>query len=137
MATQKIILADDDPEDKSIIKEAMESIDARDIMLFASDGEQALSLLEELHKTADIPCLIVLDLNMPKMGGTETLEVLKNDPRFKAIPVIIYSTSVNQFEQKKCMSLGAHSYITKPISYNECVDIANIFLRFCYSSPVV
>jgi CheY-like chemotaxis protein len=59
------------------------------------------------------------------------LRKLKGDERFKNIPVIIYSTSINPLEMEKCMQLGAHSYITKPISIKESLDTARLFFRFC------
>ena len=132
MECGKILVIDDDSEDIVIIREAMEMIDADNIMLFAENGEKAMQLLDTRFIADQIvPCLIVLDLNMPKMNGTQTLENLKADDRFKHIPVIIYSTSINPFEQAKCVSLGAHSYITKPISLRESLETAQIFLDFC------
>lgn len=127
-------MVDDDADDRDIIRFSMESINASDTIGFAEDGEQALTLLQDDVTVSPIPQLIVLDLNMPRMNGTETLRSLKQDERFKNIPVIIYSTSINPFEKEKCMELGAHSFITKPISYQESLDIANVFLRFIVPS---
>ena len=126
----KILMVDDDADDRDIIRFSMESINASDTIGFAEDGEQALTILQDDVAASPIPELIVLDLNMPRMNGTETLRSLKQDERFKNIPVIIYSTSINPFEKEKCMELGAHSFITKPISYQESLDIAQAFLRF-------
>lgn len=128
----KILLVDDDEEDRAIVKDMLEMSNDEHIISFAVNGEEALRLLDNhfrLHSI--IPSLIVLDLNMPKMNGTETLRNIKNDERFKNIPVIIYSTSINPLEKEKCMKLGAHSYITKPISYQEGLETARIFLQFC------
>jgi CheY-like chemotaxis protein len=131
MDERKILLVDDDPEDRDIIKYAMELAKADDIIYFAENGEQALEILDKNYDAAEIPCLIVLDLNMPKMNGTQTLGNLKSDARFKDIPVIIYSTSINPLEKEKCMNLGAHSYITKPVSFKESTETAKVFLEFC------
>jgi CheY-like chemotaxis protein len=127
----KILLVDDDPEDRAIMQEAIELVPGKDSYWFAEDGEDALSKLEDYYLTGHIPCLIVLDLNMPRMNGTQTLSHLKADERFCNIPVIIYSTSVNQMEKEKCMRLGAHSYIAKPVSFKESVDTASLFNGFC------
>jgi CheY-like chemotaxis protein len=132
MEVRKILLADDDPEDRLIIEEAMESLNSKDVMLFASNGEQLFDVLKSNFSASLSPCLIVLDLNMPKMNGTQTLSKLKNDENFKHIPVIIYSTSVNPVEKEKCLSLGAHSFITKPISLKESKETAQTFLQFCH-----
>ena len=109
----------------------MELEQAHNTIYFAENGEQALELLDKNYNVAEVPCLIVLDLNMPKMNGTQTLGNLKSDERFKHIPVIIYSTSINPLEKEKCMQLGAHSYITKPISFKESTETAKVFLQFC------
>jgi len=65
------------------------------------------------------------------LSCTQTLSKIKNDNRFKEIPVIIYSTSINPLEKEKCILLGAHSYITKPVSFEESIETAKIFLQFC------
>ena len=134
---KRILLADDDVDDKVIIKDAVEQVsNGNDIIYFSDNGEEVLRILNRNFENKDLPCLIVLDLNMPKMNGTETLRVIKNDDRFKNIPVIIYSTSINPMEREKCIHLGAHSYITKPITYKESIDIARLFFEFCEKQPV-
>jgi CheY-like chemotaxis protein len=114
-----------------VIREAMDNLQSGHVLHFLFNGIQALDMLEKLFNTDELPCLIVLDLNMPKLNGTQTLERLKKDRRFSDIPVIIYSTSINVLEKEKCMLLGAHSYITKPISYSQSIDTAKVFLEFC------
>ena len=126
----KIILADDDIDDRIIIQDAIDSLYASIEILYANNGEQVWNMLQE-NIDSILPCLIVLDLNMPKMNGTETLHKLKTDERFKNIPVIIFSTSINPIEKEKCLLLGAHSYITKPVSFKEAREIAMTFLQFC------
>ncbi|HVG12617.1 MAG TPA: response regulator, partial [Flavisolibacter sp.] len=91
MPLRKILLADDDAEDQTIMRDAVESLGSPDVLWFVSNGQQALQMLEE-NIAIGVPCLIVLDLNMPKMSGTQTLTTLKSDARFRQIPVIIYST---------------------------------------------
>jgi CheY-like chemotaxis protein len=131
MLAKKIFLADDDAEDRLIIQDALELLNAGDLIEFANNGEELLKLLKDNGSTSLSPCLIVLDLNMPKIGGTQTLSILKNDENFKHIPVIIYSTSINPVEKEKCIMLGAHSFITKPISFDESIATVRTFLQFC------
>jgi len=131
MQVRKILLADDDAEDISVMKDAMTLLNVNDIIWPALNGELAWNILQKNFESSLIPCLIVLDLNMPKMNGTQTLSKIKNDNRFKEIPVIIYSTSINPLEKEKCILLGAHSYITKPVSFEESIETAKIFLQFC------
>ena len=131
MQVRKILLADDDEEDISVMRDAMTLLNVNDIIWPALNGELAWNILQKNFESSLIPCLIVLDLNMPKMNGTQTLSKIKNDNRFKEIPVIIYSTSINPLEKEKCILLGAHSYITKPVSFEESIETAKIFLQFC------
>lgn len=129
MAVRTILLADDDAEDRAILKEAIEDISAETALQVAGNGEELLHLLDDEYNKGNIAVLIILDLNMPRLNGTQTLSRLKSNHLYKHIPVVIYSTSVNPLEKEKCMLLGAHSYITKPISYKESMETAERFLR--------
>ena len=136
MESWKILLVDDDAEDRTIIRDAMEALQAKDIIHFAENGEEALAILDKyVGATGQTPCLVVLDLNMPRMNGTETLRQMKGKEQFNKIPVIIYSTSINALEKEKCMMLGAHEYITKPISFKESKETAQKLLEFC--KPII
>lgn len=137
MQLRKIILADDDADDRTAVQDAMEVLNAGDVMMFAENGEELLDLLQKNFTQLSFPCLIVLDLNMPKLNGTQTLSRLKNHEQFKHLPVIIYSTSINPVEKEKCLLLGAHSVITKPLSYKEIIETARTFLQFCYTEKLV
>ena len=131
MESYKILLVDDDPEDRAIIQEAMETIEAGDIIHFAENGEQALEILEQGVQTNQLPCIVVLDLNMPRLNGTETLRLIRANEQLKDISVVIYSTSINPLEKEKCMRLGANEYITKPLSYKESTYTAQKLLDLC------
>ena len=126
-----MLLVDDDADDRAIVVNAFEELNAADIISCVENGVDALDFLASLSPTNGLPCLIILDLNMPKMNGTETLKRLKAEPLYQNIPVIIYSTSINPLEQEKCMLLGAHSYLAKPVSYRESIDTARYFIDFC------
>lgn len=133
MVRGKILLADDDPEDRSIIQDAMALLNAGEVMCFANNGNHALELLEATYRDNTLPNLIVLDLNMPRLSGTQTLHKIKQDQRFQHIPVIIYSTSINPLEKENCLALGAQAYITKPVSFQESLETAKKFMAFCES----
>ena len=127
----RILLVDDDPDDRDIISDALRQLHKDVVIRAADNGVRALEILETDYALGAAPCLVVLDLNMPKMNGAKTLEALKSDPRLSNITAVIYSTSVNGLEKEKCLKLGAHSYITKPVSYQESLDIAALFLDLC------
>lgn len=126
---KRILLVDDDEEDRMLIQEAFTEIGAPEVVHFETNGEDALSYLDShLHA---LPYLIILDLNMPRMNGTQTLRTLKSDERYRHITVIIYSTSINPLERETCLSLGAHSYVVKPTLYQESLDTVARFHQLC------
>ncbi|WP_440135744.1 response regulator [Chitinophaga sancti] len=128
----KILLADDDLEDRFIMQDAFNAINLPDVPLLVEDGEKVLQHMEQLSQDAGIlPSLIVLDLNMPRMSGTETLRELKNIPAYRDIPVIIFSSSMNVMEMHECRQLGALSYMVKPFTYEEYLVSAQHFYDFC------
>lgn len=123
-----IMIVDDDHEDQAILKDTLQDLNASEPLFLEKDGLHAINSLENLYNNSSLPSLLIVDLNMPRMGGTQLLRQLKNDKRFNKIPVIIYSTSINPLEKEQCISLGAHSYITKPLSYSENIEVAKLFM---------
>lgn len=127
----KIFLVDDDAEDRFIVEEALQTVDPTVTIQVAQNGHEGLKVLNDQYSEGKLPCVIVLDVNMPKMTGPEMLSKLKSDTRFNDIPVVIYSTSINPYEKEKCIKMGAHSYITKPVTYNDSIEVAKVFLGLC------
>jgi CheY-like chemotaxis protein len=123
---KKILMVDDDLEELMLIEEALLELGKE--IHFEENGIEALHYLDRCEQ---LPCLIVLDLNMPKLNGTETLVRLKSDNRFKHINVVIYSTSINDQEKDKCIKLGANSYIMKPVSYASTISTAQHLASLC------
>ncbi len=119
-------MADDDPEDRFIISMAFEAIGADGYVEYFEDGEKLISYLKDTHESTP-PELIILDLNMPRLSGTEILKAIRNCPNNGEIPVIIFSTSVNEIEKKECFLLGATDYITKPMNYQQALEIGKYF----------
>lgn len=111
-----ILLIDDDEDDQDIFKEAATLVVPDIQFLSAKDGEQALKVLEMSSPT--LPDHIFLDVNMPRMDGKEFLRIVKADPRFQKIPVVIYSTSKHASELGEFFRMGASNYITKPSEFN-------------------
>lgn len=126
----KILLADDDPEDRMIMADTFKELKLSNVIHFVENGESILTYLDSIYETYPLPSLIVLDLNMPRMNGTQTLKYLKANDRYRTIPVIIFSTSINVFEREECLKTGAVSYIVKPVTYKECLDTAKTFYDY-------
>lgn len=126
-----ILMVDDDAEDRLLLKDVFDELGYSDCIHFEENGEQAITYLQQCADGESLPRLIVLDLNMPRLNGRQTLKYIKSQPRFRDITVMIYSTSLNPIERDECLALGAHSYIVKPATYKESVKIANTFYSFC------
>lgn len=119
-------MIDDDDEDRMLMQEIFIEIGFPEAVHYEESGESALLYLEGLASDK-LPAVIVLDLNMPRLNGTQILKLLKTNERLKHITVIIYSTSVNHIEKEQALKLGAHSYVIKPSSYQECLEKARYF----------
>lgn len=126
-----ILMVDDDEEDRLLLKDVFDELGYGHLIHFEENGEEAIRYLQECVEGKNLPCLVILDLNMPKLNGHQTLEYIKSQPQLKDITVIIYSTSLNPLERDECLALGAHSYVVKPATYNESVRIAREFYAFC------
>lgn len=114
-----IFVVDDDKEDQLILEQYFSDIGISREVIYFDNGEAAINYLEALTDTFELPKLIVLDLNMPVLNGTQTLLYLKRTVLYKNIPVIIFSTSENEDEKRKCLSYGAVDYVVKPMTWDE------------------
>lgn len=122
-----ILMADDDPDDRMLMKEALEENKFPHSVHFVADGAE---LLDYLYKRGRFgfeqtfrPNLILLDLNMPKIDGLEVLAYIKADAGLKKIPVIIFTTSVAEQDIIKAYDLGVNSFICKPSGFDKLVEV--------------
>jgi CheY-like chemotaxis protein len=130
MSCSAIFVVDDDKEDQLIMADYFNEVGIGERVKYFENGEITINVLEESGEDSSLPCLIVLDLNMPVLNGTQTLLYLKRDTRYKHIPVIIFSTSENEEERRKCLSFGAVDYLVKPMSYEEGEAIVKRFASY-------
>ncbi|WP_299778942.1 response regulator [uncultured Formosa sp.] len=115
----KILLIEDDMIEVMKLNRAISSLQLNHKIIEANNGEDALHLLE---KKEDLPDIILLDLNMPKINGIEFLNILKQDDVLKYIPTIILTTSSNQKDLLECYKIGIAGYVLKPLKYEEYVS---------------
>ena len=128
--TKLILIGEDDIDDQEFLKEVFSSIDDSFLIVFASNGHEVFEYLDEKNNNL-MPCLIVLDYNMPGMNGIDILRELKNDNRFNEIPKIIWSTSKSPTYKEVALELGANDYLIKPSNVNDLTDICRYMLSTC------
>jgi CheY-like chemotaxis protein len=125
-----ILYVEDDLDDLFMVEQAFEKYNSGVEVVHAKDGFEALKFLHELKDTTPLPCLIILDINMPGMDGRETLIRIKQSLRFKDIPVVLFSTSSSDRDKAFARKWNAE-FITKPLIYSELEEIAKSFTNLC------
>ncbi len=116
-----IMLLEDDEIDAITVRRAIKEIDIKNDLVHHSNGEEALEYLQ--NETNKLPCLILLDINMPRMNGIEFLEEIKDIDRLKRIPVIVLTTSKEDQDRYNTFNLGISGYMVKPVSYEKFLDV--------------
>lgn len=124
-----ILYAEDDFDDLLMVQQAFQKHDHIRIV-HATNGERALSALENMTADGVWPCLIILDINMPLMNGRETLKTIRLHPRFNHLPVVLFSTSNSDADKQFAQNLNA-VLITKPISFSDLEGVAETFIQRC------
>ena len=111
----KVLFIEDDMIESMKMQRAVSKLQYTHTIVEAKNGEQALEILQQ----GDLPDIILLDLNMPRMSGIEFLEILKADERLKYLPTIILTTSENRADLLQCFNLGIAGYVIKPLKYED------------------
>jgi len=115
-----ILVADDDDDDFLLLQKAFQWVDIEVEVRRAHDGVQLLEMLRR-HGLADRVLLILMDLNMPRKDGRESIRELKSDPRLRAIPIVVLTNSHDEGDAALSYELGANSFLFKPFSFQELV----------------
>lgn len=124
-----LLYVDDDVEDIELFCDAMRIVDPKATCSIAENGKFALHALKKL-----VPDYIFLDINMPVMGGVETLAAIRADKRLRTIPVCMLSTSNNASEIKQCLDMGAYKFFVKPNSFTVLCSMLQEFFSTEYAS---
>ena len=125
MPKRKVLLAEDDEDDQRFFNEFLKNREDIVLLPIAENGEVLFEILGNITKDTDLPDLIILDQNMPKLNGIGALRVLKADSRYAHIPVSIYSTYTDEELIKNGLSSGACFVVSKPVSqegYHQMMD---------------
>jgi CheY-like chemotaxis protein len=128
-------MADDDPDDRMLTRDAWEENRLANELHFVADGEELIDYLHrrgQYHRlaTARLPGLILLDLNMPRKDGREALQEIKADPKLRRIPIVVLTTSKAEEDILRTYDLGANSFITKPVTFEGLVETVRTLARY-------
>jgi CheY-like chemotaxis protein len=113
-------LVEDDSVDVMMVKRALKDLNITNLLVHTPNGKEAFEYLT--GEGNERPCIILLDLNMPKMNGVELLKIIKADDVFKKIPVVVLTTSRDKEDKFETFELGAAGYIIKPADYKKFVE---------------
>jgi CheY-like chemotaxis protein len=132
-----ILYADDDAEDRMLVKDAWEESRLANELHFVEDGEELMEFLQRRGKYAhldisSLPGMILLDLNMPRKDGREALQEIKADPRLRSIPVVVLTTSKAEEDILRAYDLGVNSFILKPVTFDSLVDITKTLSKYWF-----
>lgn len=130
--TSTILCVDDDEDDLYFIKEAIRSHQQSFEIAEAMNGQAAIEYLQESIQNGTLPCLIIMDVNMPKMNGRETIARIKSDPQMAVIPIAVFTTSSHAADRQYFEGHGIR-FITKPFDFKLFTRQIQDLLNFCAS----
>ena len=134
-----ILMADDDPDDRMLVKDALQETELTQCLNCVEDGEELLAYLKGegkyVHRPAQqLPGLILLDLNMPRKDGREALKEIKANPHLRRIPVVILTTSNASEDILNTYDLGANSFIIKPRDFESLVQSLQTLVKYWFDT---
>lgn len=137
-----ILIAEDDADDRYLLQTAFTEIGYPEQIDFVENGIEVLNYLDNIYTSNNmeikaLPGFILLDLNMPKKDGREVLKELKQHPVFKKIPIIVFTTTKNEIEIKRCYELGANSYVVKPITFDALLKVVENIRSFWFQTASI
>lgn len=130
MQKNTILWADDDEEDLQMMREILLKRKRHYVIEEVRNGKEALEYLRKAKERSNLPCLIILDINMPVLDGKETLSIIKNIADYNTIPVVIFTTSDSEIDRIYCKKFGTEM-ITKPPTYKTLGDALDKLLKYC------
>ena len=127
-----LLLADDDPDDCLFFEEALDELPFSVQLTCVNNGEELMLFLAQENQV--LPTILFLDLNMPRKNGLECLIEIKRNDKLKALPIIIYSTSLDTKTAEIMYDLGAHHYIRKPSEFSKLKDVIGTAIQLTVQS---
>jgi len=132
-----IHMCDDDPDDQLLVSDALKEARLGNPIDFTSNGRELLQYLNregkyETLKDTPLPGIILLDLNMPIMDGREVLKILKENEKFKSIPIVILTTSKAEEDVARSYDMGVNSFVIKPVSFENLVEMIQSITEYWF-----
>ena len=131
-ALRTIILADDDPDDRLLVTDALAECAQGVRAMTVNDGQELIDLLQS--RSSDAPSLILLDLNMPRKDGRTALREIRDNPALGAIPIVVLSTSSAQEDITAAYDAGANSFIVKPSGFAELMEVISSLTSYWFET---
>ncbi|RKD97443.1 response regulator [Halopiger aswanensis] len=129
----EILLVEDNPGDVRLIQEAFKELPTEVTLCVVTDGDDALTLLQNRRaEAAALPDLVLLDLNLPRMGGLEFLEAIQDEPAFARLPVLVLTSSEAYEDVLESYELAANAYLTKPTDPDEFSSMVETIAEFWF-----
>ena len=128
MKPVRVLLIEDNPADVELVREALKSANLEPVFQLAADFEQAKLSIQDILAGAASPEVILLDLNLPKGGGLELLQIFQTSPKLHRIPVIVVSSSSAPRDRDRAAQLGALHYFRKPTELDEFMRLGQLVL---------
>lgn len=126
---QTVHLADDDEDDRMLIKDALAEVNPKVNVIEAESGEELVNNLKKLDDLGET--MVLVDMNMPKKNGIETIQEIRSEPKIANIPTVMLSTSNSPELKRKALAAGASDFIVKPNNFGTLVEIIKrLFTRF-------
>lgn len=125
-----ILCVDDDPDDQLMVLDSLKEIDPTLRVASALNGVEALRFLEEGKQRGQLPCLVLMDINMPLMDGKQAITRIKKDKALDSLPVVLFTTSSSPLDRAFCEQHGV-PFITKPISQKSLEETVRKLLTYC------
>ena len=119
---KEILLVEDNPDDAELTRIAFEETGGLHRLRVVGDGAAAVAYLQACAP-GELPALVLLDLNLPKLNGREVLEAIRAEPATRSLPVVVLTTSAEPFDVDTVYELGANSYIQKPVEFERFVEV--------------
>ena len=130
MRSYTILYVDDDMDDLLLISEAFEKYTDHLKVIHAASGKEGLAILDKMHQKGSLPCLVIIDINMPLMNGKEMLKKLRQQTRYEDLPVIMFSTSHATNDTEFAKKHHAE-FFSKPDSYSRLKSLVDEFVTRC------